>query len=160
MTEVTACFLVRDGRIHLAMKKRGFGAGRWNGYGGKSKDGESVIANAIRETQEEANITLHPESLEEAAVIEFRFTEKPEWNQRLHAYLVRAWEGEPQETEEMRPASFPLDGVPYAEMWPEDKLWLSRILLGEKLRGTITFRDLEGNAETVELGNVDRKSVV
>jgi 8-oxo-dGTP diphosphatase/2-hydroxy-dATP diphosphatase len=38
------------------MKKRGFGAGKWNGFGGKVEPGETVEAGAIRELREEANI--------------------------------------------------------------------------------------------------------
>ena len=35
------------------MKKRGFGANRWNGYGGKTNEGESLEDAAIRELEEE-----------------------------------------------------------------------------------------------------------
>lgn len=40
------------------MKKRGFGKGKFNGFGGKvEKNGETIYQAAIRETQEEGNIT-------------------------------------------------------------------------------------------------------
>ena len=35
----TLVLLVRDGRALLGMKKRGFGAGKWNGFGGKVEPG-------------------------------------------------------------------------------------------------------------------------
>ncbi|MEK7504190.1 MAG: hypothetical protein AAB550_01680 [Patescibacteria group bacterium] len=35
MKQATLCFLVKDNQILLAMKKRGFGVGKWNGVGGK-----------------------------------------------------------------------------------------------------------------------------
>ena len=44
----TNCFLIKNDdngyptQVCLAMKKRGFGAGLWNGAGGKPKDGESI----------------------------------------------------------------------------------------------------------------------
>ncbi len=41
-TILTLCLIVDDGRILLGMKKRGFGAGRWNGFGGKVEEGESI----------------------------------------------------------------------------------------------------------------------
>jgi 8-oxo-dGTP diphosphatase/2-hydroxy-dATP diphosphatase len=34
--------------ILLGLKKRGFGEGKWNGFGGKIESGESVIQAAIR----------------------------------------------------------------------------------------------------------------
>ena len=40
---------VRDAtRILLGYKKRGFGAGRWNGFGGKVHQGEGIPQAAIR----------------------------------------------------------------------------------------------------------------
>ena len=35
MKQATLCLLVKDNEILLAMKKRGFGVGKWNGVGGK-----------------------------------------------------------------------------------------------------------------------------
>ena len=42
------------------MKKRSFGAGKWNGFGGKVKEGEEIHEAAKRETKEEAGISLSP----------------------------------------------------------------------------------------------------
>ncbi len=42
--------------ILLGMKKRGFGKGKWNGFGGKVSQNESVLEGAQRELQEEAGI--------------------------------------------------------------------------------------------------------
>ncbi len=49
----TLIFLVKrtDGNITeicLAMKKRGFGMGRWNGVGGKVEKGEAIEDAALR----------------------------------------------------------------------------------------------------------------
>jgi len=41
------------------MKKRGFGVGKWNGYGGKLDEGESIEQCAIRELEEECSIISH-----------------------------------------------------------------------------------------------------
>jgi hypothetical protein len=43
----------------IGMKKRGFGVGKWNGYGGKLEDGESIERCAIRELEEECSIVSH-----------------------------------------------------------------------------------------------------
>ena len=43
-------------RLLLGMKKRGFGAGKWNGFGGKIEPGETPRQAAIREIREEAFI--------------------------------------------------------------------------------------------------------
>lgn len=45
--------------ILLGMKKRGFGAGRWNGFGGKIEEGESVDEAAKRELTEECSLVAN-----------------------------------------------------------------------------------------------------
>ncbi len=40
--------------VLLGMKKRGFGQGKWNGFGGKVEPGETVEAAALRELEEES----------------------------------------------------------------------------------------------------------
>ena len=58
LQDATLCFLVKkeNGKIVevcLAEKKRGFGAGRLNGTGGKVDEGETILEGAVRETYEE-----------------------------------------------------------------------------------------------------------
>ena len=53
---LTICFLHDDEKVLLAMKKRGFGEGWWNGYGGKLIEGETPEEAAIRELEEESGI--------------------------------------------------------------------------------------------------------
>ncbi|TSC68139.1 MAG: 7,8-dihydro-8-oxoguanine triphosphatase [Parcubacteria group bacterium Gr01-1014_72] len=43
-------------KVLLGYKKRGFGMGRWNGFGGKARAGEIIEDAARRELKEEAGI--------------------------------------------------------------------------------------------------------
>lgn len=45
---LTLVLVVRPGRVLLGMKKRGFGAGKWNGFGGKVQPGETIEDGARR----------------------------------------------------------------------------------------------------------------
>lgn len=45
---LTLVLVVQPGRVLLGMKKRGFGAGKWNGFGGKVQPGESIEDAARR----------------------------------------------------------------------------------------------------------------
>ena len=118
------------------MKKRRFGVGKWNGYGGKVEGSESIEESLLREVKEEGNIDIHnPEKL---GIIEFTFMETGLVIEN-HIYKVTDFEGEPVETEEMRPEWFHVDDIPFAHMWADDPYWMQMFLKGKKFKGKFTF---------------------
>jgi mutator protein MutT len=137
-TATTLILLIDDDRVLLAMKKRGFGKGRWNGAGGKLEPGETPEEACIRECQEEIGMT--PIELDKVAYHEFLFPNGMT-NVVTYVYTCQKWEGEPIETEEMAPAWFNFSDIPYDTMWQDDILWLPAILAGKKLRTRFTFDD-------------------
>ncbi|MGD2110491.1 MAG: NUDIX domain-containing protein, partial [Phycisphaerae bacterium] len=52
----TLLFVIRAGEILLIRKKRGLGAGKINGPGGRVDPGETPREAAIREVQEELHV--------------------------------------------------------------------------------------------------------
>jgi 8-oxo-dGTP pyrophosphatase MutT (NUDIX family) len=152
----TLCILVRDNKILLAMKKRGFGCGKWNGVGGKQEQGEDVKAAAVREAEEEIGVT--PTSMRKAAVLNFYFPEDlkdKDWNQQVHVFLVDGWEGTPKETEEMDPKWFDLGEIPYGSMWDDDIHWLPKVLEGKRVEGDFFF-DKDQKLSSFEMREVSR----
>ena len=142
MKETTLCLLIKENRVLLAMKKRGFGIGRWNGTGGKfdpGKGDENILDAAIRETREEIGVEI--KNPEKFGFFHFKFKEKPEWNQNVSLFISKEWEGEPIESEEMMPKWFALNEIPYESMWPDDAYWLPHILQGKKLEADFLFGD-------------------
>lgn len=135
----TLLLLTRDDEVLLAMKKRGFGEGLWNGVGGKIEAGETIEQAMVRETEEEIGVT--PLNWTKVAELDFlQDADAPEpWHMYVHAYTCDAWNGEPRESEEMRPQWFKTDAIPYHQMWDDDKFWLQHALKGEKLRGHFVF---------------------
>ncbi|HSX17057.1 MAG TPA: 8-oxo-dGTP diphosphatase [Patescibacteria group bacterium] len=137
MKDVTLLFLLQDDRILLAMKKRGFGVGKWNGVGGKADPGETVLEAAVRECQEEIGVTpLEPQLVGD---IEFRMSHDPAFGHHAYIFTATAWEGDPRETEEMRPEWFVVKDIPYGTMWADDILWLPYLLKGQPFHGKITL---------------------
>ena len=134
---LTLCLAVQNNKVLLGMKKRGFGMGRWNGFGGKVKEGETIEEAAKRETKEECDIDIR--SMERVGIHEFRFDSKPEEILEVHLFRVDTFEGEPIETEEMRPQWFAFADIPYDTMWPDDSFWMPLFLAGKKFRTKFLF---------------------
>jgi mutator protein MutT len=130
-------FLIKDNKILLAMKKRGFGKGRWNGVGGKIQKGETIKQAAIRETKEEIDVNV--KTLKKVGTLDFYFDLNKEWDQSVIVFLVNNWEGSPKETEEMRPKWFNFDNLPFKKMWEDDAYWLPQILAGKRVKAEFSF---------------------
>lgn len=141
----TLCLLVKEDQVLLAMKKRGFGEGKWNGVGGKKEIDETIEECAIRETEEE--IGVKAKEIEQVAILDFYFPNKPSWDQRVFVFLIANWEGYPKESEEMRPVWYDFNDIPYESMWADDKIWLKKVLKGEKLKAEFMFDE---NSQIVE----------
>jgi 8-oxo-dGTP diphosphatase len=137
----TLVLCAKADRVLLAMKKRGFGEGWWNGYGGKLDPGETLEQAAVRELEEESGLRVSPNNLSLAGIIDFFFAHQAKDDQRVFVYLVTAWDGEPEETEEMRPQWFLLNQLPLERMWPADRVWIPQILQGARLKGRVLFGD-------------------
>ena len=133
MKELTLLFLRKEDSILLAMKKRGFGEGRWNGVGGKIEAGESITDALKREAKEEIGVV--PTEFEEVADITFDefFKGKPA-EMHVHVFIATQWKGTPGEREEMKPEWFSSEALPYENMWSDDPYWLPHVLEGRKIR--------------------------
>jgi len=148
---VSPCLLVRGSPVRevlLGLKKVGFGAGKYTGFGGKVEAGETVTAAAVRELWEETGVRTQEEDLRWVGHLTFLFPANPAWDQTVYVFLVTKWEGEPRESGEMRPAWFPVGHLPFDRMWQDGAHWLPRVLAGERVRAVFVFgEDNESLAE-------------
>ena len=140
LRQASLCILLKEGKILLALKKRRFGMGKWNGIGGKRKEDETIEQSAIRESQEETGIIIT--SMRKVATMNFYFPQdsaNKDWNQQVIVFVVDKWDGEPAESEEMLPKWFNLSEIPYDEMWDDDKHWLPKVLEGKVIEADFLF---------------------
>ncbi len=131
----TLLFVLQNDQVLLIRKKRGLGAGKINGPGGRLEGEETPRECAIRETNEE--LVINPLNVRDAGELFFHAEDMP----RIHVYVfvASAFEGTPTETDEAIPIWFPVDQLPVDEMWDDDRIWLPQVLSGSSVRGYFTF---------------------
>lgn len=148
----TICLIQKGDEILLGYKKKGFGQGRWNGFGGKIEPNESIEAAAKREVKEESG--LDAINIEKFGILEFGFDKKPDLEIEAHVFKCKDFEGELIESEEMASKWFPIREIPFNKMWDDDKYWLPLFLEGKKFKGKFLFDEndkvLEKNITVVD----------
>ncbi len=142
LRDATLVFLIKKSQekiseICLAMKKHGFGVNRWNGAGGKVEKDEEINNAAERETKEEIGVEVKQKN--KVAELSFFFPHNPARNQKVHVYFSEIWDGEPSESEEMKPQWFPAQEIPFNHMWPDDEFWIPEVLSGKLVKATFVF---------------------
>lgn len=133
----TLMFIFRDHEVLLIRKKRGLGAGKINGPGGKIDPGESPAECAIRETREELLVEAHHP--EHAGLLHFQFTD----GLALECHVFRAdhFSGSPTETDEAIPLWTPTAHIPFHEMWADDIHWFHHLTSRTPFRGFFHFEN-------------------
>ncbi|MEO6848391.1 MAG: 8-oxo-dGTP diphosphatase [Chthoniobacterales bacterium] len=129
------CFIVREGKILLIEKKRGLGAGKINGPGGRIEAGESPLQAAVRETEEEVGVTPLEISLRGELFFEFL----DGYSLHCCVFIAHDYRGDPHETDEATPFWTALDTIPYHEMWTDDAFWLPGLLAEGQFQGFFRF---------------------
>ena len=144
--QTTLLLIIKDGKVLLAKKKRGFGAGLYNGAGGKVNAHETVEEAMLREAKEELNIV--PINYKKRAEINFdEYVKDERALVNMHIYVAENYEGSPEETEEMQPVWFETSKIPFSRMFPDDSYWLPEILKGNNVTG---FFKYDINLNTLE----------
>lgn len=141
---LTLVIIHKDDKVLLGMKKRGFGMGKWNGFGGKVDAGETIKEAAKRELFEEAGVTA--DNLEKLGVLDFSWASSAkatagQAREILEVNIFKAtdFSGDPVEGEEMKPQWFSINEIPFEKMWADDKYWLPLFLENKKFKGKFIF---------------------
>ena len=136
----TLMFVIDEDRdeVLLIRKKRGLGAGKINGPGGKIDPGETSEECAIRETQEELGVTaISPVKHGE---LWFQFVDG--LSLHVDVFVATQHEGTAIETDEAIPMWTQLTELPLEEMWADDRFWLREVLVERKhFIGRFDFED-------------------
>lgn len=131
----TLVFVVRGGEVLLIRKKRGLGAGKVNGPGGRIDAGESPRCCAVREMREELGTT--PCAMRDCGQLRFQFVDG--YGIHVHVFRADACFGLPRESPEAVPLWTPLERIPYDQMWADDRLWIPLMLRRQRFDGRFVF---------------------
>jgi len=142
---LTLVVIEKDNKVLLGMKKRGFGMGKWNGFGGKVQEGETIEDAAKREIFEEASVTV--DSMEKLGTLDFCWKGKEQDILEVNIFKATDFSGEPSESEEMKPQWFGINEIPFEKMWPDDKYWMPLFLENKKFTGRFVFDE---NSQVLE----------
>ncbi|MEM1060609.1 MAG: 8-oxo-dGTP diphosphatase [Verrucomicrobiota bacterium] len=133
--ECVLLFVIENGQVLLIEKKTGFGRGKVNGPGGKIDPGETALAAAIRETQEEIHVT--PTGIVPAGELRFHFADG--YAMRCQVFRADGHTGTPAESAEAKPFWAPLNAVPFDAMWQDDRHWFPFLLDRRPFLACFTF---------------------
>lgn len=139
-TEAVVGFLLRGDEVLLGLRKKvsnDLGQDNYAGIGGKLEDGESFDECLVREVEEEIGVRVT--RYENLGNVRFINPHNTKWNMRVEIYITTEWEGEPVETEVIKPLWFPLGNIPYESMFRDNKYWLPQVLEGKSVEGVFLF---------------------
>ena len=143
MFDVVVVYLTRrageSSEILLGHKARGLGTGRLVGPGGKVLPGEELAVAASREVAEEVGVTVLPEDLNHMATFTYPFIDRPDNSQRSFVFTAAEYSGIPSPSDELVPAWYRVEEIPWDHMWDDAKLWLPKVLAGQFIEATFTI---------------------
>lgn len=158
LADVVVVYIIdrKNNRVIFGERKKkdkpGFGARV--GIGGKieERDG-TLLQTTFRETIEEIGTKLggkdktvyfELKSAKEVAVVYFLFPHKkdiPGSSMRCYVFVSDDYVGNPVESDEIKPEWYPIDQLPEEFMWPDNLLWVPKVLAGDSINGIFLYAE-------------------
>lgn len=153
-TKAVVCYLKKGNKVLLGLRKRvslGLGENLISGIGGKVGDTlqnqyESLEQALEREVLEEIGVSI--KVFRKMGRVKFIFPHKLKWNQDVLVYVVESWEGEPTETQDIKPLWFDVDQLPFSKMWDDNRFWVPEVLKGKEVDAVFLYD--EDNSRVLE----------
>lgn len=140
LTHTVVAYLVRGDEVLLGVRKRvsdGLGELIVAGIGGRLESGENEDQALVRELQEEIEVTIT--SWRRVGQSVCLSPHSPKWNLLIGIYIVDAWQGEPQETDDIKPLWFPKTELPTDRMWADNLITAPLVLDGKRIQAEFLY---------------------
>ncbi|MDD3647512.1 MAG: 8-oxo-dGTP diphosphatase [Candidatus Dojkabacteria bacterium] len=140
LTPAVLCYLLKPEQVLLGLRKKvslGLGKNLITGIGGKIEQGESKEEATMREVEEEIGVKI--QELRHVGKVIFFFPNKPSWDQEVHIFTSTKWEGEPKETDPIKPAWYSTDKLPLSQMWEDNHYIVPEVLKGRKINAIFLY---------------------
>ena len=135
--EATICHVIRGQRLLLKKANRGLSVGKWNAPGGKFESGEGPEECARREVFEETGLRVS--QLFRHGALTFVMDGGKTLHTRAHLFSTSNAKGRVRSSDEGPVKWFPLDGLPFNEMWEDDRLWIPLMLRNIQFNATFAY---------------------
>lgn len=122
LLQTSLCYLEQDGcylMLHRIKKKKDVNHDKWIGVGGKFEPGETALACALREVQEETGLTM--QNPQYRGIVDFYCAPWPA--ERMHLYTCTEFTGTMTDCNEGTLEWVPKEAVQNLPIWPGDKLF-------------------------------------
>lgn len=129
LLQTTLCYLEQDGcylMLHRIKKKKDVNHDKWIGVGGKFEPGETALACALREVQEETGLTM--QNPQYRGIVDFYCAPWPA--ERMHLYTCTEFTGTMTDCNEGTLEWVPKEAVQDLPIWPGDKLFFKLLAEG------------------------------
>lgn len=134
VVEAAVVLVVDGGHVLLLKTAAGHvGEGMWKGLSGKLLPGEIPSEGAAREAFEESSLRVSRLVLHGVIRCCFKGQENPDWI--VHVFSTDSFEGDMRPSPEGVLKWFPLEEIPYDEMWEDNRHWLPLVIEGKKFSG-------------------------
>ena len=151
ITLTTLIYLRRPDEILLYKPTSGPCIGKYSSFGGKmnADEGDKTLLDcAVRETAEETGLTIKRSDFIKTGVITFRwekeirgFGRAGEKVTECHIYTSSKWTGDIRGTNFVTdPHWFSISDLPWTQMMPGDKTWMSSLVDNKQFTGELGYR--------------------
>lgn len=135
-------YAVLNDKVLLGVRKKSstdLGVNIVAGIGGKLEPDETHEQALIREVNEEIGIT--PITYKRMGKVVFLYPHKPKWNLDVEIYVIEKWDGDPVESDEIKPDWFEIKKLPIDRMFLDNKYWLPHVLAGKTIEAIFLYSE-------------------